>query len=126
MKAAKHASILIVEPDVQFREELHNFLLAAGYEMVTATGALTKVLDKIDLLAYDVILSDVESLWDSDFESAIFFAKMNPKTKIILMIEAEDQGIWGQYSVQTAGASFLIKSTFARDLLYLLANRAEP
>jgi DNA-binding NtrC family response regulator len=126
MKAAKCQSILIVEPDVQFREELHNFLLAAGYEMVTATDTLATVLDKIDLSAYDVILSDAGSLWDSKLEAAKNFAPMNPNMKIILMIEAEDQRIWGQCSVQMAGASFLIKSTFARNLLYLLANRAEP
>jgi hypothetical protein len=36
MKTATDQSILIVEPDTQFREELYNFLLAAGYETVTA------------------------------------------------------------------------------------------
>jgi DNA-binding NtrC family response regulator len=126
MKTAKHASILIVEPDVQFREELHNFLLAAGYEIVTATDTLATVLDKIDLSAYDVILSDAGSLWDRKLEAATNFAIVNPNMKIILMIEAEDQRLWGKCFVQKDGASFLIKSAFARDLLYLLANRAEP
>jgi hypothetical protein len=44
--------------------------------------------------------------------------------KIVLMLEAEDQRLWGPCFVQRAGVSFLIKSTFARNLLYLLANRA--
>jgi DNA-binding NtrC family response regulator len=94
--------------------------------MVTATDTLATVLDKFNLSAYDVVLSDARSFWASKLEAKKNFATVNPNIKIILMIEAEDQRIWGQCSVQMAGASFLIKSTFARNLLYLLANRAEP
>jgi DNA-binding NarL/FixJ family response regulator len=122
MKTATHQSILIVEPDAQFREELYNFLLAAGYETVTATDNLASVLDNTCLSAYDVILADAGSPWDNELQSAKDLAKLSPTTKIILMIEAEDQEVWNQIAAQTAGASFLIKNTFARNLLYLLMD----
>ena len=124
MKTATHQSILIVEPDAQFREELYNFLLAAGYETVTAIDTLDIVLDNICLSAYDVILADAGSPWDNELQSAKDLAKLSPTTKIILMIEAKDQEVWNQIAAQVVGASFLIKDTFARNLLYLLMNRA--
>ena len=40
MKATNHPSILIVEPDDQFREEMVNFLFSAGYEKAEATESL--------------------------------------------------------------------------------------
>jgi hypothetical protein len=48
---------------------------------------------------------------------------LSPTTKIILMINAEDQQAWDQLAVQAVGMHFLIKSTFARNLLYLLEDR---
>ncbi|HJY81919.1 MAG TPA: response regulator [Candidatus Binatia bacterium] len=124
MKTAKHQAILIVEPDAQFREELYNFLLAAGYETVTAIDTLATVLDNTCLSAYDVVLADAGSPWGNELQLAKDLGKLNVKTKIILMIEAKDQEVWNQIAAQVVGASFLIKNTFARNLLYLLMNRA--
>jgi hypothetical protein len=45
MKTAKRQSILIIEPNAQFREELYNFLLSAGYENIAATGGLALTLE---------------------------------------------------------------------------------
>jgi DNA-binding NtrC family response regulator len=124
MKTAKHQSILIVEPDAQFREELYNFLLAAGYETVTAIDTSAIVLDNIRLSAYDVVLADAGSPWGKELQLAKDIGQLNVKTKIILMIEAEDLEVWNQIAAQVVGVSFLIKKTFARNLLYLLMNRA--
>ena len=124
MKTATHQSILIVEPDVQFREELYNFLLAAGYETVTAIDTLAIILDNIRLSAYDIVLADAGSPWGNELQLAKDLGKLNVKTKIILMIEAEDQEVWNQIAAQVVGASFLIKDTFAWNLLYLLMHRA--
>jgi DNA-binding response OmpR family regulator len=123
MKTVKHQAILIVEPDVQFRAELYNFLLAAGYETVTAIDTLATVLDTTSLSAYDVVLADAGSPGSNELQLAKDLGKLNVKTKIILMIEAEDQEVWNQIAAQVVGASFLIKYTFARNLLYLLMNR---
>jgi CheY-like chemotaxis protein len=124
MKTATHQSILIVEPNVQFREELYNFLLSDGYEHVTATDSLATVLEQICRVAYDVILADAGVPWGSGLQVADSLATLSPTTKIILMINAADQQAWNQLAVQAVGMHFLIKSTFARNLLYLLEDRS--
>ena len=124
MKTARHQSILIVEPNVQFREELYNFLLSDGYEHVTATDSLATVLEHIRHMAYDVILADTGAPRGGGLQVAKNLATLSPTTKIILMINAEDQQAWNQLAIQAVGMHFLIKSTFARDLLYLLEDRS--
>ena len=124
MKTAKHQSILIVEPNVQFREELYNFLLADGYEHVTTIDSLAVVPVLMRRTAYDVILADAGVPLDSGLQIAKSFAALSPTTKIILMIKAEDQQAWNQLAMRAIGVHYLIKTAFARDLLYLLAEGA--
>ena len=124
MKMVKHQSILIAEPNVQFREELYNFLLADGYEHVMATDSLTAVLEHICYAAYDVILADAGEPRGSGLQGIKSLAALSPTTKIILMINAEDQQAWDQLAAQAVGMHFLIKSTFARNLFYLLEDRS--
>jgi CheY-like chemotaxis protein len=124
MKTVRHQSILIVEPNVQFREELYNFLLSDGYEQVTATDSLATILEHIRHMAYDVILADIETPRGDGLQVAKSLATLSPTTKIILMINAEDRQVWDQLAIQAVGIHFLIKSTFARDLLYLLEDRS--
>jgi DNA-binding NtrC family response regulator len=124
MKTARSQSILIVEPDVQFREELYNFLLSDGYEYVTAIDSLAVIPVLMRHGAYDVILADAGAPLDSGLQITKSFAALSPTTKIILMIKAEDQQAWHQLAMQAIGVHFLIKTAFARDLLYLLAEGA--
>ena len=124
MKTARRQSVLIVEPNVQFREELYNFLLSDGYEHVTATDSLVTGLEHMRHTAYDVILADAGAPLGSGLQVAKNLATFSPTTKIILMIKAEDQQAWNQLAMQAIGVHFLIKTAFARDLLYLLADRA--
>ena len=124
MKTAKHQSILIVEPNVQFREELYNFLLTDGYEHVTGVDSLTVVPVLMRHTAYDVILADARAPLDSGLQITKSFATLSPTTKIILKIKAEDQQAWNELAIQAVGVHFLIKPAFARDLLYLLAEGA--
>lgn len=123
MKTAKHQSILIVEPNVQFREELYNFLLADGYEYVTTSESLATAPEHVRYAAYDVILADAGAPLGSGLQVAQDIATSSPTTKIILMINAEDQQAWNQFTMQAIGVHFLIRTAFARDLLYLLADR---
>ncbi len=124
MKTAKRQSILIIEPNAQFREELYNFLLSAGYGNITATDSLAAALDKIGQSAYDVVVADAGSPWESGLQSAEDLARLSPKTKVILMIKAEDQQVWNQLAEEAVEVRFLIKTTFARTLLFLLEDRA--
>jgi hypothetical protein len=47
MKTAAHQSILIVEPNEQFREELYNSLLSAGDANITTADSPVCAIDKI-------------------------------------------------------------------------------
>ena len=122
MKTAKSHTILIIEPDTQFREELYNFLLAAGYEQVTATDSLTTVLESIRYTAYDVILAAAAAPGAGGLQVAQDIAALSPTTKTILMINAEDQDAWQQRAAQVISVHFLLKMTFAYNVLYLLAD----
>jgi DNA-binding NarL/FixJ family response regulator len=124
MKTSKHQSILIAEPNVLFREELYNFLLTDGYEYVTTTDSLATTPEHMRHAAYDVILADAGAPLGSGLQVAKNIATFSPTTKVILMINAEDQQAWNQLAMQAIGVHFLIKTAFARDLLYLLADRA--
>jgi len=42
------------------------------------------------------------------------------------MIDAEDQQSWDQIAAQSDKVRFLIKTDFARNLLYLLEENAQP
>jgi DNA-binding NtrC family response regulator len=124
MKAAKSHTILIIEPDAQFREELYNFLLAAGYEQVTATNSLTSVLEPIRHAAYDVIFAATGAPGTGGLQVAQNIAALSPTTKTILMINAEDLDTWQQLAAHIVGVHFLLKMTFARNVLYLLTDCA--
>jgi CheY-like chemotaxis protein len=124
MKTAKSHTILIIEPDAQFREELYNFLLAAGYEQVTATDSLPRVLESIRHAAYDIILAAAAAPGAGGLQVAQDIAAMSPTTKCILMINAADQDAWQQRAVQVIGVHFLLKMHFVYNVLYLLADCA--
>jgi DNA-binding NarL/FixJ family response regulator len=124
MKAAKSHTILIIEPDAQFREELCNFLLAAGYEQVTATDSMTRVLEPIRHAAYDVIFVAAGALGAGDLQVAQDITAWSPTTKTVLMINAEEQDAWQQRAAHIVGVHFLLKMTFAYNVLYLLAGCA--
>jgi CheY-like chemotaxis protein len=126
MEIARRQSILIIEPNTQHREEIVNILLSAGYEDVTATDSLPAALDKIRQSEYEVIVADAGEPLNTGLQFAADLASMKPGARIIFMINAEDQQSWDQIAAQSAGVRFLIKTDFARNLLYLLEEDAQP
>src|SRR5262245_36496695 len=126
MEIARRKSILIIEPNAQLREEIVNFLLSAGYEDVAATDSLFEALEKIRQSEYEVTVADACTPLTTGLQSAAELASLKPGAKIIFMINAEDQQSWDQIAAQSAGARFLIKTDFARNLLYLLEEIAQP
>lgn len=126
MEIAKRQSILIIEPNEQLREEIVNFLLSAGYEDVTATDSLPATLDKIRQSEYEVTLADAGRPVGAGLQLAADLASLKPGSKIIFMINAEDQQSWDQIAAKSVGVRFLIKTDFARNLLYLLEEGAQP
>jgi len=126
MEIARRKSILIIEPNAQLREEIVNFLLSAGYEDVAATDSLFEALDKIRQSEYEVTVADAGKPLTTGLQFAAELASLKLGAKIIFMINAEDQQSWDQIAAQSAGARFLIKTDFARNLLYLLEEIAQP
>ncbi|HKX32319.1 MAG TPA: response regulator [Blastocatellia bacterium] len=122
----KSQTILIIEPDSQSREELYNFLLSAGYQNVSATDKLSSARDRIVQSAYEIIVADAGSPRAGEFQMAPELAQLNPGLKIILMIKAEDQQAWNLIAAQMGDVRFLIRTTFAQNLLYLLDEPAQP
>lgn len=124
METVNRQPILIIEPNAPFREELYNFLLSAGYENVAAAESLAAALDKIGWAAYEVVVADVGSPGKGGLQLTTDLAKLSPKSKIIVMIEDEDQQAWDQAAAELAGIQFLIKTTFAQNLLFLIEDCA--
>lgn len=122
----KRQSILIIEPNSQFREEIFNFLLSAGFEEVTETDSLAAALDKLRESAYDVILKDAGKPLAGPLKFSSDLAELRPEIKIIHMINSEDQLLWDQIVAQSVEIRFVIKSDFHRSLLYLLEEHVQP
>jgi len=126
MEIARRQSILIIEPNAQLREEIVNFLLSAGYEDVTATDSLASAIDKLRKSEYEVTVADAGRPLAAGLQFAADLASLKPGARIIFMIKAEDQQSWDQIAAQSVGVRFLIKTDFARNLLYLLDESAQP
>ena len=128
MNPANRRSILIIEPNEQFREEIFNFLLSAGYEEVAAADGLAIVddhnKDKIGQSAYDIVVADAGKP-TAGMRFAADLAGISPGARIIFMIDAEDQRAWDQIAAQSDKVRFLIKIDFARNLLRLLEENAQ-
>ena len=126
MNAANRQSILIIEPNEQFREEIFNFLLSAGYEEVAAADSLAIANDKTSQSAYDIVIADAGKPLTAGQQFAADLAGISPDSRIIFMINAEDQQAWDQIAAQSGNIRFLIKTDFARYLLYLLEENMQP
>lgn len=126
MKTPNRQSILIIGPNEQLREEIVNFLLSAGYEKTEEAESLATALDKIGQSAYEVIVADAGEPLVAGLQFAKDSALLSPDTKIILMIEAEDQNSWDQIAARSVEVRFLIKTDFARNLPYLLEECTQP
>ena len=114
--------ILIVDHDSYFREELYNFLLSASYLCLDTADNYGKALDKIRRKPPNVVLLDSEGCLNKKKIKSI--AKINSAVRVIFMITAEDQQKWIKDD-NNDELEFLIKNTFAQNLLYMLNNRID-
>jgi len=124
MTNPKNRHILIVDPDASFREGLYNFLLSAGYETVDSTENHQNALEKLRETEYDVVLLDAGSPLKAGREVAEGIAASSPKATVILMVGSQNQQEPNDEAGSEAEYEYLIKATFARNLLYLLEKNA--
>src|SRR5262249_553724 len=126
MKSVNRQPILIVEPNGQIREEIFNFLLSAGYEKTEEADSLEAALDKIRQSEYEIVVADAGAHPAAGLQFETHLARVRPNARIIFMINAEDQQPWDQIAAQSVELRFLIKTDFARNLLYLLEEITQP
>jgi DNA-binding response OmpR family regulator len=126
MEADSRQSILIIESNEQIREEIFNFLLSAGYEKTEETDNLAAALDKIRHSTYEIIVADAGALLSDGLGIATDIVRLSHGARLILMINAEDRRSWDQLAARLVDVRFLIKTEFARNLLYLLEENAQP
>jgi DNA-binding NarL/FixJ family response regulator len=121
METVTRQSILIIEPNTSFREELYNFLLSAGYQHIEETdGFASAAIERIARSSYGAILVDAGVPLAAGLQFATDLAKLSPNTRIVLMIDPEDQPAWDRIAAPPVEVQFLIKTDIARNLLYLL------
>lgn len=135
-KRTHHQSILIVEPNEQIRAAIVNLLLSAGYQQIEESAGFAHAdIERIARSTYGAIVADTGGQRDAGLQFATDLARLSPNTRIVLMIEPEDQPAWDQIAPPPVGVQFLIKTDFARNLLYLLEapfnisnpmNKGEP
>jgi len=126
MEAVSRQSILIIEPNEQLREEIFNFLLSAGYGKTEEADSLEAALDKIRQSAVEIVVANAGKPLNAGLRFAADVAGISPSARIIFMIDAENQQSWDQIAAQSCNIRFLIKTDFARNLLYLLEENMQP
>ena len=126
MSASINKVILIVEPDSNFREELYNFLLSAGYENVDSVESFEQSFKRMEESKYDVVISDASGRSTDGLSFARAVTRIRPNSEVILMISPEMQQEWNGQARNTGEFQCVIKTTFARNLLYLLEYRTGP
>ena len=122
MKDVKDKLILIVDGDAHFREGLYNFLLSEGYEKVDSAENYQNALEKIRETEYDVVLLDAGSPLEAGRKQADDIAASSSKPKVILMVGSQEQQQQDDEAGTKTEYQYLIKASFARNLLYLLEN----
>ncbi len=122
-KTTFHQSILIIEPDEQIREAIVNLLLSAGYQQIEERGGFAQAdIERIARSSYGAIVVDAGAPLAAGLQFATDLARLSNNTRIVLMIEPEDQPAWDRIAPPLVGVQFLIKTDFARNLLYLLES----
>ena len=120
-KTAYRQTILIIEPNEQIREAMVNFLLSAGYQQIEESPGFAHAdIERIARSSYGAIVADADVLLTAGLRFDTDLARLSPSTRIVLMIEPEEQPAWDQIAMPPVGVQFLIKTDFARNLLYLL------
>jgi len=126
METVSRQSILIIDPNEDLREEIFNFLLSAGYGKTEEADSLEAALDKIRQSTYEVVVVNAVEPLAAGLRFAADVAVISPGARIIFMIDAENQQPWGQIAARLVDVRFLIKTDFARSLLYLLEENTQP
>ena len=120
MTRAVRRRILLVGPDVDFRQEVFNFLLSEGCDVAISSGEAHDVLEKIRSRHSDVVILDADSIGPDAERLAREAAALFPRLRVIVAITAEPRDASREPRQSSASIQFLIKDTWMQDLPYAL------
>ncbi|MDQ3775001.1 MAG: hypothetical protein M3461_11880 [Pseudomonadota bacterium] len=108
-------AILICDSDAYFREELQNFLLAAGYPDVECAATVRDAMDKLRGKRYKYVLIGVSQPFSSERRWAAVIQRRQPAAKVLFLVSAADQP-----SIVGTSVDHVIKEYVFSNLLELL------
>lgn len=108
-------AILICDCDAYFREELRNFLLAAGYSDVELAATVRDALAKLREKRYKYVLIGVSQPFSWEQRWAAIIRRRQPAAKILFLVSAADQPL-----IRATSCEHVIKEYVFSNLLDLL------
>ena len=120
---ANSTCILVVDRDVDFVNELTNFLLASGYRSILSVSNYNDALTALKQNHTDIVLMEIYAPDLKGLDYAREIKRLKPKTKTFLMIAPEHKELIDRNVEENLEFDYVMKSTIARDLLgYLKRN----
>lgn len=110
-------AILIYDRDALFREGLRNFLLAAGCSEVRVVATVREALAALRHEHYEHVLIGISQAFSCERRLATVAQRLQPTTKIFLLISAKDQPF-----IKDLSFEYIIKEQVFSNLSELLQS----
>lgn len=114
---ANSTRILVVDRNVDFVNELTNFLLASGYRNISSVGNYDDALTVFKQNHTDIVLMEVYAPDLKGLDYAREIKRLKPETKTFLMIEPEHKELIDGNVEENLEFDYVMKSTITQDLL---------
>ncbi len=108
-------AILICDGDAYFREELQNFLLAAGYRDIEFAATVRDAIAKLREKRYKYVLIGASQPFSCERRWAAVIRRRQPGAKILFLVSAADQP-----SIRATSSEHVIKEYMFSNLSDLL------
>ena len=109
------SAILVYDRDTFFREELQNFLFAAGFSSVDLAATLQEALGRLRNKPYNYVLIGLGLRRSCERRWAAVIRRHQPGAKIIFLVKAADQPF-----IQESGFDQVIREYVFSSLLELI------
>lgn len=113
----KNTRILVVDRDVDFVNELTNFLLAGGYSNIESVNSYRDAFTRLKQNHFDIVLMEIFAPDMKGLEYVREIRHLKPEIKTFLMIEPELQPVVNGKTKGKLKFDCLIKSSITQDFL---------
>jgi AmiR/NasT family two-component response regulator len=103
-------SLLIADEDQGFRELILNYLLISGYDRIKVAKGRTELARILARAYFKVILIDYNIFQAGEIKTAIENSQKRFPSKIIIMLDDEQQQLINSAQVETADLPCILKS----------------